>query len=145
MKRPALKNLLQTYGTVLALIVIAAVFSIIRPTQFCTLKNFINITRQISLLVMISLGATLVMSVNEFDLSVGSMASLGGVMAALLAVRGLPMAVCFLVPVADQFLRRAAERMDRGAVPGAVLYHHAGHEHCALRRDLPPLRRRYRV
>lgn len=84
MKRPALKNLLQTYGTVLALIVIAAVFSIIRPTQFCTLKNFINITRQISLLVMISLGATLVMSVNEFDLSVGSMASLGGVMAALL-------------------------------------------------------------
>ena len=90
MKRPALKNLLQTYGTVLALIVIAAVFSIIRPTQFCTLKNFINITRQISLLVMISLGATLVMSVNEFDLSVGSMASLGGVMAALLAVRGLP-------------------------------------------------------
>lgn len=103
MKRPALKNLLQTYGTVLALIVIAAVFSIIRPTQFCTLKNFINITRQISLLVMISLGATLAMSVNEFDLSVGSMASLGGVMAALLAVRGLPMAVCFLVPVAISF------------------------------------------
>ena len=52
---------------------------------------------------MISLGATLVMSVNEFDLSVGSMASLGGVMAALLAVRGLPMAVCFLVPVAISF------------------------------------------
>ena len=103
MKRPALKNLLQTYGTVLALIVIAAVFSIIRPTQFCTLKNFINITRQISLLVMISLGATLAMSVNEFDLSVGSMASLGGVMAALLAVRGLPMAVCFLVPAAISF------------------------------------------
>lgn len=103
MKRPALKNLLQTYGTVLALIVIAAVLSIIRPTQFCTLKNFINITRQISLLVMISLGATLAMSVNEFDLSVGSMASLGGVMAALLAVRGLPMAVCFLVPVAISF------------------------------------------
>ena len=38
---------------------------------------------------MISLGATAVMSVNEFDLSIGSMASLGGVMAALLAVRGL--------------------------------------------------------
>ena len=78
-------------------------FSLIRPDKFCTLTNFINITRQISLLVMISLGTTLVMSVNEFDLSVGSMASLGGIIAALLAVKGLPMAVCFLLPVVISF------------------------------------------
>lgn len=32
----------------------------------------------------------MVMVVNEFDLSVGSMASLGGVMAALMAVAGIP-------------------------------------------------------
>lgn len=103
MNRSAPKKILQTYGTVLALAVIVLAFSLIRPDKFCTLTNFINITRQISLLVMISLGTTLVMSVNEFDLSVGSMASLGGVMAALLAVKGLPMAVCFLLPSAVSF------------------------------------------
>ena len=103
MSRSSLKRILQSYGTVLALAVIVASFSLIRPDKFCTLTNFINITRQISLLVMISLGTTLVMSVNEFDLSVGSMASLGGVMAALMAVRGLPMAVCFLLPAVAAF------------------------------------------
>lgn len=96
---PPLRKCLQSYGTILALAFILLVFSLIRPASFCTLTNFINITRQISLLVMISLGATLVMSVNEFDLSVGSMASLGGVMAALLAVKGLPMVACFALPI----------------------------------------------
>ena len=104
MSRSSLKKILQSYGTVLALAVIVAAFSLIRPDKFCTLTNFINITRQISLLVMISLGTTLVMSVNEFDLSVGSMASLGGIIAALLAVKGLPMTVCFLLPVVISFL-----------------------------------------
>lgn len=103
MKRAAVKKILQAYGTVLALAAILLVFSLIRPDKFCTLTNFINITRQISLLVMISLGTTLVMCVNEFDLSVGAMASLGGVMAALLAVKGLPLAVCFLLPAAVSF------------------------------------------
>ena len=90
---------MQSYGTILALAFILLVFSLIRPESFCTLNNFINITRQISPLVIISLGTTLVMSVNEFDLSVGSMASLGGILAALLAVKGLPMAVCFTAPI----------------------------------------------
>ena len=98
-RTPSLRKCLQSYGTILALAFILLVFSLIRPASFCTLTNFINITRQISLLVMISLGATLVMSVNEFDLSVGSMASLGGVMAALLAVKGLPMVACFALPI----------------------------------------------
>lgn len=63
------------------------------------LTNFINITRQMSLLVVISLGATVVMSVGEFDLSVGQMASLGGVAAAQLAVAGVPLALCFTLPL----------------------------------------------
>lgn len=103
-ERINVKQLLQSYGTILALILIIILFSIISPTSFFTLTNFINITRQISLLVMISLGATMVMSINEFDLSVGSMASLGGIMAALLAVAGLPMIVCFLIPILISFV-----------------------------------------
>ena len=104
LKKISAKKALQTYGTVLALIVILLVFSIANPKSFCSVTNFINITRQISLLVMISLGATLVMSINEFDLSVGSMASLGGIMAALFAVQGMPLPLCFLLPVVISFL-----------------------------------------
>ena len=94
-----MKKSLQAYGTLLALAIIILVFSILRPAAFFTVRNFINISRQISLMVIISIGATLVMSINEFDLSVGSMASLGGVMSALMAVNGLPLPLCFLLPI----------------------------------------------
>ncbi len=98
-KTDALRRGAQTYGTAAALLVIVLAFSAIRPSSFCTLTNFINITRQMSLLVVISLGATEVMSVGEFDLSVGQMASLGGVAAAQLAVAGVPLALCFTLPL----------------------------------------------
>ena len=56
-KKPTVKYIFQSYGTILALALIIILFSIISPTSFFTLTNFINITRQISLLVMISLGS----------------------------------------------------------------------------------------
>ena len=103
MKKINVKKTFQSYGTIFALIIIILTFSILSDSFF-TLTNMINITRQISLLVLISLGATLLMSINEFDLSIGTMASLGGVMAALLAVKGLPLVVCFLLPIVISFL-----------------------------------------
>lgn len=92
------RNLTKSYGTILAGIAVTIIFSILRPDAFATLANLINITRQISLLVVIGIGATLVMSIEEFDLSVGAMASLGGVLAARLAVSGMPIILCFLLP-----------------------------------------------
>lgn len=78
-KKPfALRGVIRNCGIWLALALIVLVFTLLRPESFGTLNNFLNITRQISLLVMISLGATMVMSVGEFDLSVGGIASLGG-------------------------------------------------------------------
>jgi len=91
---------LRTYGTLLAGIAIVIVFSILSPRSFATVDNLINITRQISLLVIIATGATLVMSVGEFDLSIGAMASLGGVAAAQLAVQGYPIVIAFAIPLA---------------------------------------------
>ena len=94
-----IKKVLQTYGTIMALLLIIIVFSILRPKSFFTIRNFINISRQISLMVIISIGATLVMSINEFDLSIGTMASLGGVISAQLAVAGVPLPFCFTIPI----------------------------------------------
>ncbi|MBR0599669.1 ABC transporter permease [Sinanaerobacter chloroacetimidivorans] len=99
-----ISELMRAYGTVFAGIIIIIAFSILSFDAFFTFGNFINITRQISLLVIIALGATLVMSVEEFDLSVGAMASLGGVIAAKMAVAGMPIVLCFALPVALCFL-----------------------------------------
>ena len=93
MKMKAFKH----YGTVAALAVIILIFSILRPASFCTVKNFLNISRQAAPLAMVALGATFVMTINEFDLSVGNIVSLGGVIAALLSIRQVPVALCFLI------------------------------------------------
>lgn len=90
-----LTRLLRRYGTVLAAILIIAVFSVLSPSAFFSVGNVINVSRQISFLVIIALAATVVMVVGEFDLSVGAVASLGGVVAAQLAVRGVPVGLCF--------------------------------------------------
>lgn len=95
MSAKALKN----YGTAAALIAIIAIFGILRPTSFLTLKNFLNITRQMAPLAITALGATFVMTVNEFDLSIGNLMSLGGVLAALLSIQGVPIALCFVIAV----------------------------------------------
>ena len=92
-------DVIKYYGTVIAGVLIVLVFSILKPNAFATIGNFINISRQISLLVVISLGATLIMSIEEFDLSIGAIASLGGVLGAKLAVAGVPIWLCFVLPV----------------------------------------------
>ncbi len=94
---------MRSYGTVIACIIIILVFSILRPDAFFTIKNLINITRQISLLVVIALGATLVMSVDEFDLSVGAVASLGGIISAKLAVAGVNPVLSIVLPILISF------------------------------------------
>jgi ribose transport system permease protein len=99
MTKNGIKRLLHSYGTILAGMIIIGIFCILNPRAFMTFQNFINITRQISLLVIISLGATLVMSVEEFDLSVGAIASFGGLLAAKLALGGVPIPLSFLVPL----------------------------------------------
>lgn len=103
-KRMDYKNMISSYGTIIAGIGILIIFSILSPSSFATFDNFINITRQISFLVIIAIGATLVMAVKEFDLSIGAMASLGGILSALLAASGTPLVFCFIVPILVGFI-----------------------------------------
>ena len=70
-------RLLRRYGTVLAALLIILVFSVLSPSAFFSVENVINVSRQISFLVIVALAATVVMVVGEFDLSVGAVASLG--------------------------------------------------------------------
>ncbi|MFH5185845.1 ABC transporter permease [Paenibacillus sp. TAB 01] len=92
-------SMLRTNGTLIAAVLIVIGFCVLSPDSFASVDNFINITRQISFLVMIAIGATIVMAVGEFDLSIGAVASLGGVMAAKMAVAGYPYAAVLAAPL----------------------------------------------
>jgi ribose transport system permease protein len=53
-------------------------------------RNWLNITQQVSMLTVVAAGMTIVMVMGDFDLSVGSMASLAGVVVARLFTLGYP-------------------------------------------------------
>jgi ribose transport system permease protein len=55
-----------------------------RPTTFATWGNLKNIVEQSSILAIVSAGVTVVMITGDMDLSVGSLASLVGILSALL-------------------------------------------------------------
>jgi ribose transport system permease protein len=73
----------QTYGTLLCFFGLVAFFWIMLPGTFMTGRNLINITQQMSMLAVTAFAMTVVMAMGDFDLSVGSMASLSGVVAAV--------------------------------------------------------------
>ncbi|SHE90070.1 ribose transport system permease protein [Seinonella peptonophila] len=103
-RTPSFLEILRSYGTLIAGLLIVLCFCILQPDTFATLDNAITVSRQISFLVMIALGATLIMAVGEFDLSIGAMASLGGIFAAQLAVAGYPIWAAYLITLVVAFI-----------------------------------------
>lgn len=81
---------LRLYGTLMGMAAIVMVFWVLLPETFMTARNWLNITQQISMLTVVAVTMTVVMVIGDFDLSVGSMASLAGVFAAVLFTQGWP-------------------------------------------------------
>ena len=81
---------LRRYGTLLGFVLILVFFSLRLPGTFLTAQNWLNITQQLSMLLVVAAGMTVVMVMGDFDLSVGSMASLSGVVVAVLFAAGWP-------------------------------------------------------
>ena len=86
----ALLHTLRRYGTLVGFALILIVFWVNLPDTFMTARNWLNITQQLSMLMVVAAGMTIVMVMGDFDLSVGSMASLAGVVAAILMAAGYP-------------------------------------------------------
>lgn len=82
--------LLRRYGTLVGFAVIVVFFWVNLPDTFMTARNWLNITQQLSMLTVVAAGMTIVMVMGDFDLSVGSMASLAGIVAAILFAAGYP-------------------------------------------------------
>lgn len=130
-----MKQGLKDYGTMAAGLFIVLCFCLLSPDKFCTLDNFINISRQISLLVIISMGATLVMIVDEFDLSLGLLPAWAASWRRFWQSGGSRWP-CAFAAVGGRFSDRAAQWADRDALWGAVFHFHAGDEYHLHRRDL---------
>ena len=89
-------RLLRSFGTLIGFLVIVAFFSWQKPNTFLNVRNWLNITQQVSILGVVAFTMTVVMVLNDFDLSVGTMASLVGIVLGVLLRDGqssLPAAI----------------------------------------------------
>ncbi|UJF27633.1 ABC transporter permease [Planococcus sp. 107-1] len=68
-------NFINNWGTVIAIVVLIVFFAVAVP-QFMTGSNIVNIMRSISIVTIIAIGLTVSLTVNGFDLSIGSTATL---------------------------------------------------------------------
>lgn len=66
-----------------ALLVMIAVFTVLRPDAFATVNNLRNIAIAASILLVLSIGQTFVIATAGIDISVGSVLVFSGVMASL--------------------------------------------------------------
>jgi ribose transport system permease protein len=86
-------RLLRMFGTLLGFLVIVGFFWWQKPATFMTINNWLNITQQVSILGVVAFTMTVVMVVGDFDLSVGTMASLSGIVIGTLFQAGQPVGV----------------------------------------------------
>ncbi|MEN3186185.1 MAG: ABC transporter permease [Atribacterota bacterium] len=88
----------------LVLVAIVLISGVVNP-RFLSVQNFLNILLQISVLGMVSLGATVLLVSGNLDLSVGSLISLSAYVAGMGLLRGvsLPLAIFLCLSVATLF------------------------------------------
>lgn len=89
-------RILRHYGSLMGMAAIVLVFWALLPDTFMTARNWLNISQQVSMLTVVAVTMTVVMVMGDFDLSVGAMASLSGVAAAVLFTLGWPVPAALL-------------------------------------------------
>ena len=89
---------LQTVVTLLVLIVMMVAFTFFNP-RFLTVSNFQNLARNTAPLIISASAMTVVMIARGLDLSVGSVLAASSVVAAALAVWGLPLPLAFAAAI----------------------------------------------
>ncbi|MCX7302557.1 MAG: ABC transporter permease [Rhodobacterales bacterium] len=93
-------HILRRHGGLLGMVAIVLIFWALLPETFMTAQNWLNISQQIAMLLVVAAVMTVVMVMGDFDLSVGAMASLAGVLAAVLFTLGVPVWAALLAALA---------------------------------------------
>lgn len=89
-------GLFKRYGTLAGFAAVVLVFWMLLPDTFITVRNLLNLSQQISMLAVVAMTMTIVMAMNDFDLSVGSLASLSGIIAAVSFTHDWPIAMALV-------------------------------------------------
>lgn len=88
---------LRRWGTLAGFLALLIVFSLLRPAVFPTWNNLRNVIEQVAILAIVAAAVTPVMVTGDFDLSVGALASLCGVVAVDLMVKGFGIGPSLLI------------------------------------------------
>ena len=88
---------IRTWGTLLGFILLLLIFTVIRPDVFPSGRNLKNIVEQVATLAIVASGVTVVMVTGDFDLSVGAIASLVGIVTAMLMKAGVNTSLSILL------------------------------------------------
>lgn len=104
-------TLLRRSASLIGMAAIIIFFSVMKPATFPTLGNWLNISQQVSMLLVVSVTMTVVMAMGDFDLSVGAMASLAGVVAAVMFKAGFGMVPALTVALTVGVLAGVANGM----------------------------------
>jgi len=88
--------ILGRYGALIALGALVIVFAIASP-YFLTLPNLLQVLNQSALSAIVAGGLTLVLASGQFDLSIGYMVSLSGIIVTILMLQGVPIPVAILI------------------------------------------------
>ena len=98
-------NFITKWGSVMAIFIIFAFFSLTMPDIFLTGSNMITILRSISIVTVIAIGITVSLTIDGFDLSVGSMATFADTLVISMFVwHSLPTVPAILITLAVALL-----------------------------------------
>lgn len=97
-KRSRVGQFCIKYRTILILIVLAVVFTSMKPV-FMHGMNLLNMMKRMSYTAVVAFGMTFILTLGALDLSGGSVAALVGVALGLLLNRGIPLGISLLAVV----------------------------------------------
>lgn len=99
---------LSRFGTLIAFVALCIGFSIAAPEAFASPANVFNLVQQMATLAIVATAATLVMTIGEFDLSVGYAASLAAVVCFVLFGQGVDVVLAAPLALAAGLVAGAA-------------------------------------
>lgn len=96
--RKSVLGFLRENSVIFGMFMVLIVFQCIN-NKFFAVKNLVNVLNQSSLLIIMSIGMMMAMSVRAVDLSTAQIADAAGLIAALLLIHGFPTWTAFTLPV----------------------------------------------
>lgn len=93
-----IRHFARQNGAAIGMVLVLIVFQLIN-NKFFAVKNLVNVLNSSSLLIIMSVGMMMAMSVRAVDLSIAQVADASGVIAAMLLINRYPFWVAILVPL----------------------------------------------